>query len=122
MASHAEVPESERCPNQHWCHGNASSICLSLPRLCGTCCNCSGHSRRRRRAGKTKGRASKATRQSSVVGLRVPLLETLLDHIIGTDAVNMSLHGVTSRRMLRRSIIDLLAVEKDVHLVPLHER
>ena len=122
MSSDAAEVEAGPCPNQQWCHGNISANCTSSPKLCGKCCSCPHHARRRRRGGKTKGRASKAARQTSIVGLRVSLLETLLDHIIGTDAQELQSHGIKSRRMLRRSLIELFVQEADVHDVVLYDR
>ena len=103
------------CPNQRICHGNISANCTSVPKLCGKCCTCPNHARRRRRAGPTKGKASKAARHSSIVGLRVALLETLLDHVIGTHAPELQLENITSRRMLRRALIQLFITKPDIH-------
>ena len=122
MASDAAEEGGGPCPNQEWCHGNYAGLCISRPKLCGTCCSCPNHSRRRRRGGKTKGRASKAARQCSIVGLRVSLLETLLDHIIGSDAQELKRYSITSRRMLRRSLIELFIREAAVFEAALHDR
>ena len=56
------------------------------------------------------------------MGLRVSLLETLLDHIIGSEAHELKTLKITSRRMLRRSLIDLFIREADVSEAVLHHR
>ena len=110
------------CPYRLVCNGNISANCTSQPKLCGKCCSCPNHARRRRRAGKTKGTPSKAARQSSIVGLRVALLETLLDHIVGTDGPELLAYSIVSRRTLRRALIELFILEADVHEAALHDR
>lgn len=56
------------------------------------------------------------------MGLRVALLETLLDHIVGTDGPELLAYNIHSRRGLRRSLIELFILEADVHEAVLHER
>ena len=103
-----------------WQH--LSGLCTHRPKLCGKWCDCPHHPRRRRRAGKTKGRSSKEVRQTSLVGLRVHLLEALLDHIVGSDPQELRLCGTTGRRAVRRSLIEVFVQEDDVHEAALHER
>ena len=122
MARDAAAQSGGPCPNQESCHGNYSVLCTSQPKLCGTCCACPNHAHRRRRGGKTKGRSSKAARHSRILGLRVSLLETLLDHIVGSDAQELKTLNITSRRMLRCSVIELFIREADVSDAALHDR
>ena len=56
------------------------------------------------------------------MGLRVALLETLLDHVVGTDGPELLAYCVHSRRMLRRSLIELFIQTPDVHEDALHDR
>ena len=55
------------------------------------------------------------------MGLRVHLLETVVDVILGNGAMELALAGLRSRRLVRRELIKVCLTEPDVYDITWHD-
>ena len=89
------------CPDRQTCNGNAAEHCASVPKLCGRCCNCDTHSRRKQRGGRSKRYASADARRRAVMVLQSHFLNNIMLSMLSTWGSWLQANGCGTWRQLK---------------------